>query len=163
MYQYNHLEDYIRKFYSQLKIFRPSDLDFRRIAKDLNIKVFYWTHKSQALFLKGRAFIFLNMNLSFHQQYQEFMHELCHILFHAGDQMNMPPLFRVYQESKAKNFTLHACIPTFMLNDINLPRDINAATHVIQQTFNVEFDFAMSRLNLYINNHCFMPSWNTAN
>lgn len=162
MHQYNHLEDYIKKFYSRLKIFKPADLNFKRIAKDLNIKIFYWTDKCQALFLKGKAFIFLDKNLSFHQQYQAFMHELCHILWHAGDQMDMPPLFRVYQESKAKNFTLHACIPTFMLKEMILPRDTNAAAHLIQQTFNVEYDFALLRLNLYINNHCFMPTWNTA-
>lgn len=35
----------------------------------------------------------------------------------------MSPLFREYQENKANNFMYHACVPTFMLDEIE-PRNL---------------------------------------
>lgn len=32
----------------------------------------------------------------------------------------MSPLFHEYQEHKANNFMYHACIPTFMLDELQL-------------------------------------------
>lgn len=152
MYYYSHLEDYIKNFYTSLKILSPLDLDIRRIAKELNIKIYYWNDRSQALFLKESAFIFLNNDLSTEHQRQDFMHELCHVLLHTGDQMRMSPLFREFQEFKATNFTYHACVPTFMLEKMVFP-DLEAkAVNMIQETFHVEYSFAKKRLKQYLSN-----------
>ncbi|XRD23498.1 ImmA/IrrE family metallo-endopeptidase [Lysinibacillus fusiformis] len=59
---------------------------------------------SQALFIDGRHYIFLNENQSPQQQWQDFCHELSHVLLHTGDQFHMYPLFREYQEFKVQQF-----------------------------------------------------------
>jgi len=152
MYYYSHLEDYIKNFYTNLHILNPLDLDIRRIAKELNIKIFYWNDGSQALFLKNSSFIFLDKNLSPEQQQQNFMHELCHVLLHTGDQMQMSPLFREFQEFKATNFTYHASVPTFMLEKMVFPDSEAKAVNMIQETFHVEYSFAKKRLDQYLRN-----------
>lgn len=152
MHNYSHLEDYIKNLYTRMKILDPLDLDIRRIAKEVNIKIYYWNDRSQALFLKESAFIFLNKGLSTEHQRQDFMHELCHVLLHTGDQMRMSPLFREFQEFKATNFTYHACVPTFMLEKMVFP-DLEAkAVNMIQETFHVEYSFAKKRLEQYLRN-----------
>lgn len=152
MYYYSHLEDYIKNFYTRIKIFGPLDLDIKRIADELNIKIYYWNDRSQALFLKDIAFIFLNKDLSTEHQQQDFMHELCHVLLHTGDQMRMSPLFREFQEFKATNFTFHACVPTFMLEKMVFPDSEAKAINMIQRTFHVEYSFAKKRLDQYLRN-----------
>lgn len=150
MNHYSHLEDYIKTFYTQMKIDSPELLDMKAIAKELNIKLFYWEEKSQAILYDDMSAIFIDCRLSPEKQWQDFNHELCHVLIHAGDQIFMPPLFREYQEFKANNFMYHACVPTFMLEKLNLidctPRPIN----YVQQLFNVEYEFARIRLENYI-------------
>ncbi|MFF5815799.1 ImmA/IrrE family metallo-endopeptidase [Lysinibacillus capsici] len=141
-----HTEDFIKELYTRMNIMTPQQLEFKVIAKQLNIYIFYWSDISQALFLKERSFIFLNKNLSKYQQWQDFCHELCHILLHTGHQGQMSPLFREYQENKANNFMYHACIPSFMLDEIEAS---NLTVEYVQHQFNVEYGFAFKRLEQY--------------
>ena len=149
---YSHLEDYIKDFYTRLGITTPALLDFRKIAEKLGIKVFYWPDTSQALFAKEKPFIFLNESLSKQQRWQEFGHELSHVLLHTGDQFFMSPLFREYQENKANNFMYHVCMPTFMLDGLRLNDCTPATVMQLQKLFNVEYEFALKRLTQYQNN-----------
>ncbi|WP_354473219.1 ImmA/IrrE family metallo-endopeptidase [Lysinibacillus parviboronicapiens] len=87
--------------------------------------------------------------------WQEFCHELCHVLWHSGSQKVMPYSWIQYQECKADNFMLHACVPTFMLNKIRLPINEERAIIKICLLFNVKYDFAEKRINHYLNNHFF--------
>ncbi|MGN4124848.1 ImmA/IrrE family metallo-endopeptidase [Lysinibacillus sphaericus] len=144
-----HTEDFIKKFYRRMGILMPQHLDFQEIATQLGIQLFYWPDKSQALFLKEHVFIFLNEQLTDQQRWQDFCHELAHVLLHSGNQGRMSPLFREYQENKANNFMYYACIPSFMLDEIE-SNDLNVQH--IQQLFNVEYDFALKRLDQYISN-----------
>ncbi|WP_249659716.1 ImmA/IrrE family metallo-endopeptidase [Lysinibacillus fusiformis] len=59
----------------------------------MGLKVFYWSDKSQALFINGLHYIFLNENQPPQQQWQDFCHELSHVLSHTGDQFHMYPYF----------------------------------------------------------------------
>ncbi|WP_244504824.1 MULTISPECIES: ImmA/IrrE family metallo-endopeptidase [unclassified Lysinibacillus] len=59
----------------------------------------------------------------------------------------MSPLFREYQENKANHFMYHACVPSFMLDEIE-PN--NLTVEYIQEQFNVECDFARKRLEQYL-------------
>lgn len=68
------------------------------------------------------------------------MHALTSFHYHAC--LKTPPLFREYQEWKANNFALQACVPTFMLNKIKLPINEEKAINKISLLFNVEYDFA---------------------
>ena len=162
MKYYSHLEDYIKTFYTQLKIDAPELLELKTIAKKLDIKLFYWEDKSQAILYDDMSVIFIDSRISPEKQWQEFNHELCHVLIHTGDQLIMPPLFREYQEFKANNFMYHACIPTFMLDKLNI-YDFNAVTvSKIQQLFKVEYDFAKIRLENYLNHKIHVLHWNTS-
>ena len=148
---YTHLEDYVQQFYTRMGITSPPLLNLEEIAFRMGLKVFYWEEKSQALFIDGRYYIFLNKNQSPQQQWQDFCHELSHVLLHTGDQFHMYPLFREYQEFKANNFMYHACIPTFMLEALSIDDHTPQTIMKVMQIFNVEYDFAFRRLTQYNN------------
>lgn len=148
-----HTEDFIENLYTQLGIFFPYQLDFREIAYRLDIQLYFWKNPSQALFLKGKVYIFLNEDLNEQEMWQDFCHELCHALWHSGSQKKMPYSWIEYQEWKAENFMLHACVPTFMLNNINLPKNKKEAIITICILFKVDHEFAKKRLDHYLNNH----------
>ena len=48
-----HTEEFVKKLYTKLGILKPHHLNFRTIASQLGIHLFYWVDKSQALFLKN--------------------------------------------------------------------------------------------------------------
>lgn len=147
-----HTEDFVQAFYQRIGITEPQQLDFRVIAEQIGLHVYYWPHASQALFLKGHAYIFLNENLTPQQQWQDFCHELAHVLLHVGNQLHLPKSFVEYQEHKANNFMYHACVPSFMLRDMQLPYDTKTAVWEVQEAFGVERAFAEKRLQQYTNN-----------
>jgi len=136
-------------------IVSPNLLDYREISIKIGIKVFYWPDSSQALFANEKPFIFLDETLSQQQKWQEFCHELAHVLLHTGDQFYMSPLFREYQEHKANNFMYHACIPTFMLEELQVYDYTKKTVLKIQELFNVEYEFALRRLKQYYNKQIF--------
>lgn len=142
-----HTEDFVKTFYERMGIAEPQQLDFQTIAEQVGIHLFYWQHASQALFLKDCAYIFLNEQLTPPQQWQDFCHELGHVLLHAGNQKDLPASFVEYQECKANHFMYHACIPSFMLRKME-----QATVCEIQEIYNVERDFAEKRLQQYVNN-----------
>ncbi|WP_244294829.1 ImmA/IrrE family metallo-endopeptidase [Lysinibacillus fusiformis] len=146
-----HTEEYIKTFYLTIGISSPQDIQFLEISNHLGISTFYWSEQSQALFTGNKRFILLNENLSPQQQWQEFCHELAHVLLHTGDQFYMTPLFREYQEHKANNFMYHACIPTFMLDELQIYDCTKKTVIKIQELFNVEYEFALKRLTQYHN------------
>lgn len=138
----SHLEDYIEEMYKTAGIHAPQQLDIETISVQLNLSVMFMPKPSMCA---GRTIIIDNRH-SRMQQWQDFCHELCHVLWHVGNQLSMPPPFRRYQEWKADSFALHACIPTFMLRAMDLPRDIQIASWLVQETFNVTYEFARQRL-----------------
>lgn len=138
--------------YIRIGIKDPHQLRFQHIADSLGINVFYWPRTSQAFFLTSQSYIFLNERLTDAEQWQDFCHELGHVLQHIGDQNIMSRSWIEYQENKANNFMYHACIPSFMLDELNF-NDNNAITaKQIQQLFSVEYDFAVKRLTQYRSN-----------
>ncbi|WP_341320356.1 ImmA/IrrE family metallo-endopeptidase [Solibacillus sp. FSL H8-0523] len=157
MNHYSHLEDYIKTLFHQLELTEPATLNMRAVAKKLDIKLFYWENASQAIFYDDMTAIFIDSRISPEVQWQDFTHELCHALIHTGDQLFMPPLFREYQEFKANNFMYHACIPTFMLDQIENLDYTTCSIHAVQQLFNVEYDFARRRLKNYLNKKLYVP------
>lgn len=54
------------------------------------------------------------------------------------------------QEWQANSFALHFCIPTFMLETIELTDHKQAATAIIVQTFGVEYEFAEEQLERWL-------------
>lgn len=156
----NHLEDFIKVMYNEIGIDTPEQLHIPTIAYRLGVKLFYWKEASQALFIRGAQFIFLNSSLSPAAQWQDFCHELGHVLLHFGNQRFMNPMFRKYQERKANNFMYHACVPTFMLDSLHIKNSTIHTIHKIQLLFNVEYNFARQRLNQYMLNKNNSLNWN---
>lgn len=148
----SHLEEFIKDFYTKIGIVSPQQLHFQEVAYKLGISVYYWPNPSQALFMKNIAYIFLNEHLNEQQKWQDFNHELAHVLLHAGNQNNITESFRKYQEHKANHFMYHACVPTFMLDTLNIQDYTYNTILMVQNLFNVEHDFATKRLEQYINN-----------
>ncbi|WP_332650167.1 ImmA/IrrE family metallo-endopeptidase [Lysinibacillus sp. 54212] len=148
---WTYTESYVKEMYKKVGIFHSEQLDFRKIAQCLRINVFYWKESSQALFFKDRGYIMLDETLSPQQQWQDFCHELGHVLLHTGSQSRLPKSFVEYQEYKANHFMYHAAVPTFMLEEMNLKHKRNSLL-LVQQKFNVTEEFALKRLDQYFNN-----------
>lgn len=147
-YTYNLLEDYIRNLYHTLGIFHPHQLNLENIAYKLGFTIVYYPIMS----LHVREILIIDSRGTPQQRWQDFGHELCHALIHEGNQNVMPSNFRLYQEWKAENFSQHFCIPTFMLERIKFSSDEAKTIYLIQETFNVDYEFAKKRLNQYILN-----------
>jgi Zn-dependent peptidase ImmA (M78 family) len=152
-YYYTPLEDFVKKMYHHLSIFVPTDNCMMTIANELNISVHYIDEKSEALCRQGRYRIFIDERLTSPEQWQDFGHELCHVLRHAGTQNKMGKLFLRLQENQAENFMYHFCVPTFMLLNYKIANflDIDSGTRFIAKKFNVTEKFAKKRLQLFRN------------
>lgn len=151
IYLYSYLEEAIRKIYYHLGISTPGQIDEYVIAEKLGVEILFYDESSEALSHEGIHRIFLNEYLTKQQKWQDFSHELCHVLRHAGYQFDMPFLFRELQEWQADSFMYHFCVPTFMLVQLEMPQHMNEATWMIAEVFNVEVEFARKRLDMWLN------------
>lgn len=149
-YIYSPIEDQVKKLYHHLSINVPEEIDMIDIAAKLDIWLYFESIGSKAIEQNGVFSMFIDKRLPPQQQWQDFGHELCHALLHCGNQLNLPREFVMYQESKARNFALHFCIPTFMLEKLDLPSNKKEVIEVIAKTFNVETTFAKLRLERWI-------------
>lgn len=134
-----------------MEILEPHQLDYQHISAELGIKLFHWYEHSQALFLKDRPYIFLNVHQSNQQKWQDFCHELGHVLLHAGNQRRLSTAFVNYQEAKSNLFMYHACVPSFMLDQLDINDYTSETINLITELFCVEGPFAAKRLEQYIN------------
>lgn len=137
---YTHIEDYIKELYTLLSISKPDQLDITTIASKLGVNLLY----GKTTFLDGNDIVIKKSTKQ--REWQIFGHELCHYLRHCGQQLKMHYLFRELQEYQANYFAYHFCIPTFMLDKLS-----NYNANDIAQLFNVEFHFALRRLEMYQN------------
>lgn len=141
-FRYSHLEDYIKNLYLNIDITKPEQLKMKTIASRLNLKLLLVPLKSMC----AGNLICIDARLHKEERWEQFGHELCHALWHSGNQLGVPLLFREYQEWKANNFALHFCVPTFMLDELKLDREYFKAIYQIQDTFNVDEEFAKKDL-----------------
>lgn len=146
LYTYTHLEDFIRNIYLKIDIQEPQQLNLHTIAASLNIGIHSLCASSQVLLFEDKYYIFLDTRLTPLKQFEEFGHELGHVLLHAASQQHMNLDYRHYQEWKANLFALHFCIPTFMLQSLQ-PNQLDP--YIISDLFGVTVEFACKRLTLY--------------
>lgn len=140
------LDDWIRQFYEQVGIEAPDDLNMYRIAAECRIWIHQAPVRSRAIERDGMATIILDNRLQARQQWEEFSHELCHVLRQSGNQLKMTLPFLQYQEWKAERFALQFCIPAFMLHKLDLPDEYQRSVDMICESFNVTRPFARTRL-----------------
>lgn len=145
-YIYNTIEVYVNKMYEDIGIYHCSQLVIKTIAAKLGVSIVYApmesTHHGNVIYLDNR--------LSSMEQWQDFGHELCHVLWHTGNQLVMSQLYRDYQEWKALSFGMHVCVPTFMLLDLDLSHDHRKAVWQIQRAFQVTHEFAELRYEKFL-------------
>lgn len=140
----NNTEQYIQQFYKSINLCDPLLLTVELIVDYLDLEVMYWPHSSSIATYKGRYVIFLNDQLSMQQQWQDFGHEMYHFFFDNTQYNILKETYAIYGESKADYFSYHFCVPTFMLMQLK-----EVSVDVITRLFNVEFDFAHRRLEMY--------------
>jgi Zn-dependent peptidase ImmA (M78 family) len=145
------LEQQIKNLYHSLGIYRPDQIDLEDIASKLSIWVHVAPFHSKAQKFRGHYSIVLDSRLSEYERWEDFGHELCHVLMHVGNQLKMPKPFKEFQEAKANNFAQHFCVPTFMLLDSGIPCTWNEAVLFIMETYNVSEHFARKRLEHFNN------------
>lgn len=137
---YTHLEDYVFNLYDSISIKTPDQLNIKHLSKKLNLNIYYGNVSIRF----GNNIILMKSTKE--QQWQKFGHEVCHYLIHCGQQLNMYHLFRDLQENQANYFAYHFCIPTFMLQELKGVTVID-----VMNLFNVEYEFATRRLEMYKN------------
>ena len=147
-YTYNWSEEYINNFYRAIDIYHPHQLDIEEIASRNGLSVAYLSTEPMNI----KNVIVLDDRTAAAEQWQDFGHELCHALWHSGNQITMPMPYQVYQENKSNNFAQYACIPSFMLHGMKLPTHEKEAVWMIMETFGVERWFAEKRLQQYLRN-----------
>lgn len=142
----NNTERYVYHFYNDVGINIHDQLSMEHLAQTFDINIVLWEFTSELTFYKGKYKIFINDTLKRQEQWQDFGHEMAHFCWHSGSQKHLMQTYLDYQESKADYFALHFCIPTFMLRKMK-----GVTVYDVMDLFNVEFDFAIRRLEMYKN------------
>src|SRR5690625_5108689 len=140
----NNTEQYIQKFYKSINVSDPLLLTIELVIEHLDLEVMYWPHSSAIAKCNNQYIIFLNDRLSMQQQWQEFGHEMYHFFFDETRYDLLYESFGDYGETKADYFSYHFCVPTFMLMQLK-----EVSVDVITRLFNVEYEFALRRLEMY--------------
>ena len=142
---YTHLEDDIFELFTSIGIANPSDLKMGDIAARLGVEISYrrdwFSYKDDVVIVRGSP----------QEEWQSFGHEICHHLRHCGNQLLLPRMFVDLQEWQADHFAYHFCVPTFMLEKMELVQHRKENIWNICNTFNVDYEFAKKRLEMYRN------------
>lgn len=145
-YVYTHADDYVKKLYETINIECPSQLCADTITRRLGMSTVYLPVEATRV---GKV-IYLDERLPQTIQWQQFGHELCHVLWHQDNQLHLAQSFIDLQENQANNFAYYACIPTPMLMGMELPETFGEAVHRVSTTFKVTPEFASKRLEFHL-------------
>jgi Zn-dependent peptidase ImmA (M78 family) len=145
-YQMTPLEDYVKKLYQSIGIMEPYQVDMLDIAERLNIWIHFLNMSSKLIDREDLPSMVIDNRISAKEQWQDFGHELCHLLRQGGNQTKMRPDLLMFQETKAENFMYEFCVPSFMLINCSFPQQRGAAVQFVADTFNVTRLFADKRL-----------------
>lgn len=137
-------EEYVREFLQRIDIHHPHQLHIENLYTRLGMELYYIPHGSMLV----DGIVFLDSRKNDAEQWEDFAHELAHALFHEGDQAQIPAFMRDHQEKQADLFTLHFCIPTFMLEELEL-ESVSHPTWHLMETFGVTREFAEKRLQIF--------------
>ncbi|OKP76462.1 hypothetical protein A3842_17490 [Paenibacillus sp. P3E] len=147
-YKKTHLEQFVEQIYINHHILNPEDITIERISTDLNINVAYAPIRSRAYeSLSGIRCMLLDNRITPMKQRFEFLHELCHMLRHAGNQMVLPSPFIKAQEEDAEKFVLYATMPFFMIQPVALSDEYKIAIQQLSCIFGVSRDMAKIRFD----------------
>ena len=125
----------------------PRDLTIENLAARLNTWVYYQPISSRYIDRgQGMYSVVIDSRLGRKEQWEDFLHELCHVLRHSGNQHQMPePLIR-WQEEHAAHFQLYAAMPYGMLRTLQIPQLQSEAVGFLCEEFGVTTRLAERRL-----------------
>ncbi|WP_410514546.1 ImmA/IrrE family metallo-endopeptidase [Paenibacillus sp. BR2-3] len=147
-YQMTALEKWTEDFYERLDIKDPSQISIEYISERLHIWIHYLAVRSKGIEASaGMYSMFIDSRLPAGIQRLEFLHELCHLLRHAGKQTLMPEHFTQPQEDEADRFILYAAMPYSMISRSTLPELRSEAISMITTEFQVPAELAMQRID----------------
>jgi hypothetical protein len=140
------LEQWIENLWVKAGVLTTGQLTIDEVAGRLNVWVHYLNQPGKALEWMGMRSVLVDKRLSRAEQWEEFLHELCHVLRHAGSQALMPQPFLESQEADANRFVLYASMPSFMLKRLRFPDRQSDAAELIVSHFGVTHTLAYRRL-----------------
>lgn len=144
MYTTTAIEDWINSLYARLNIYTPSDINIKRLAYRFTIFLHYKSMPARYDVYGRYRGIVLDCRTSPEEQREQFFHELCHILRHAGHQTMMPEAFRELQEWDAEKFVMYAALPYSMLINYDF-NDEHLIQHLIDD-FKITEELCIKRL-----------------
>ncbi|WP_010279822.1 ImmA/IrrE family metallo-endopeptidase [Paenibacillus senegalensis] len=146
-YKCTPFEQWIEDVFLRYSIIQPQHLCIDYVARKFNIWVYYRKFNS-AHFQLGRGLYSVNIDarLTKEEQWEDFLHELCHVLRHEGNQLVMAESFRRWQEQDANHFVPYAAMPFFMLKRLEIPQQKEDILDLFIHTFKVTRTLAEKRL-----------------
>ncbi|OUM86685.1 MAG: hypothetical protein BAA01_11820 [Bacillus thermozeamaize] len=141
-------EQYVDNLLFSVGVNRPDQLKIDVFALKFDVWVHYLDMGSRAIERNGLKSIVIDSRLGPREQWEDFLHELCHLLRHAGNQICMKKSFREKQEAEAKLFTMYAGLPISMLRQIEWPKS-NSDSEILElwtEKFGITFRLAADRL-----------------
>ncbi|MCL6458108.1 MAG: ImmA/IrrE family metallo-endopeptidase [Gorillibacterium sp.] len=146
-YQATPLEQWVDTIYRQHGITSPDDLNIETLASITNTWVYYKPISSRYIDRGNDMYsVVIDSRLAPKEQWEEFLHELCHVLRHTGNQHQMPDQLVKWQEEHAAAFQLYAAIPLSMLKILELPHLQSEAVGLLTEEFGVTSRLAERRL-----------------
>lgn len=142
------LEQWTEDLYQRIGVRQPSDISIDYIADRLNIWVHYLDVRSKAVeAAAGMYSVYIDNRLPPELQRLEFLHELCHLLRHAGKSTLMPAEFTQAQRDESERFILYASMPYSMISKGTLPELRDDAVAELAVTFQVPVPLAVQRID----------------
>lgn len=152
------IDELVFSIYHSLHISNPTqistDILIEKTSIKYSIKVYYFDESSESNNLNGFYCIFLNKDQSKQKIWYDFALGLAHILGHMRQRTDISTRSSMYPKWDAEEFAHLFCIPTFMLNHLDLPKlKTEAAVQIITTLFNVEYSVATKRLDQWLNKY----------
>lgn len=147
-YKLTPLEQFVEDLYQTHRISSPKQLTIDEVARRFNIWVYYRPIPSRGLEISPNMYtVNIDCRLSPVEQWLDFLHEMGHLLRHAGNQTIMPKLFTEAQETEAENFVLYAAMPFSMIQQLQLPSSRMETIQILANTFRVPIKLAEKRFD----------------
>lgn len=147
-YRKTYLEEFVEELYKNHHISKPEHISIENLASRLEINIQYYPTKSRAYESQNGTYCMLiNNRIIPMKQRIDFLHELSHLLLHAGNQLVLPKQFIKAQEESADNFAQYASMPSFMFAELQVPPNVDEAINYISSYFGVPPEMAKKRFD----------------
>lgn len=147
-YQMTALEMWIEELYIKHQIDSVELLNIDDMARRFNVWIYYHPMKSKGLEVHPNMYTMnIDSRLFPSKQWLDFLHELCHLLRHIGNQTRLPELFTKAQEDEADQFVLYASMPISMISKLHMPDQRDKAIEYLCRTFAVPKKMAERRFD----------------